>query len=116
MAIDYDFRLKANTTSIVYNGPGDKDTVINDFQQRINESLKKGRVFVFENELIPEPHRRYMYARFTPADYIKTYRPYYPFLIPIDSLSLYGKMIKIYQIDKGALGAVMDSSKGISIQ
>jgi hypothetical protein len=99
-AMNYYYQLKANTTSIVYTGPGDKEATIKTFQDRIDNSLRKGRVFVFENELRPEPHRRYMYERFSPQDYLNIYKPYYPYITAIDSLPIYGKMTKIFQIDK----------------
>lgn len=105
LALDYHHRIKVHTASIVYLESGSKDTVISDYHKRINEVLSRGKVLIFEDEIRPEPHRRYLFERFSPDDYSKTYSPFIPYLTPIDSIKAYGRNVIIYQISQKAISA-----------
>ena len=105
LALDYHHRIKVPTASLVYLESGDKDIVISNYQKRIKEVLSRGKVLLFEDEIRPEPHRRFLYERFSPDDYSKTYSPFIPYLIPVDSIKAYGRNVIIYRIDPEIISA-----------
>ena len=98
LALDYYYGLKVKTANLVYSEAGDSKQVAGEIHQQIELALKTGKVFAFENELNPEPHRRYLFDKFSPQDYLNIYKPYYPSLMVIDSLNAYGKLVRIYRI------------------
>jgi hypothetical protein len=60
----------------------------------------EGRIIVFDNEIKPESHRRFLFSRFSPEDFAVAYAPVIPALSTMDSILVYGKSIAIYELNK----------------
>lgn len=100
LALDYHYGKKIPTACLVFLESGDKDVVISNYHERIKENLSRGKVMIFGDEISPEPHRRYLFERFSPDDYSNIYGPFFPYLVPMDSIMVYGKNVVIYQISQ----------------
>jgi len=98
LAYEYHHGIRVPTTCLMYLPEGDKGEVINDLHRRIEETSATGRVILFEDEIYPEPYRRYLFERFSPEEYIMTYRRYLPDLVPVDSVLVYGKNVRLYSL------------------
>ena len=98
LAYEYYFNIEVPTTCLMYLPEGDKNVVISDLHHRIDTTLTTGRVIIFEDEIYPEPYRRYLFERFSPEEYIMTYRRYLPDLVPVDSVRIYGKNVRLYSL------------------
>lgn len=98
LAYEYYYNIEVPTTCLMYLPEGDKNVVISDLHHRIDTTLTTGRVIIFEDEIYPEPYRRYLFERFSPEEYIMTYRRYLPDLVPVDSLQIYGKNVRLYSL------------------
>lgn len=98
LALDYHYNVKVSTTSFAYQKQGSKDEIISRFHTMLTNN--EGRIIIFENEIKPEPHRRFLFSRFSPEDFAVAYAPVIPDLSPVDSLRVYGKSIAIYELKK----------------
>jgi hypothetical protein len=105
LALDYHYGRKIPTASLVFLESGNRDVVISNYHKRIKENLLRGKVLIFEDEIRPEPHRRYLFERFSPDDYSKIYSPFVPYLIPMDSIKAYCRNVIIYKISQKAISA-----------
>lgn len=100
LALDYHYGIKTNTACLLFAPAGNKDEVIKNYKQQITNHLKDGRVFIFSNELDPEPHRRYLLSRFERADYLRAYGEFLQYLVARDSFPAYGQWVVIFEIDR----------------
>jgi len=98
LALDYHYNVKVLTTSFAYQTGGSKDEIISRFHTML--TTHRGRIIVFENEIKPEHHRRFLFSRFSPEDFAVAYAPVIPELTPVESLPVYGKSIAIYELEK----------------
>ena len=96
LALDYHYGIKVPSTGLAFLEEGDNDETVKEYHRLIGQN--RGRVIIFENEISPEAHRRFLFERFSVEDYSNVYSRYIPLLIPLDSIAVYGKKVKIYQI------------------
>lgn len=101
LALDYHYRIRPQIKSVAYLEDGPKNEVIEKYRSMLANF--DGRVIIFGNEIYPEPHRRFLFSRFSISEYAKAYEPFIPSLVPVDSIRVYGKWITIYELDKDAL-------------
>jgi hypothetical protein len=97
LALDYHYNVKVPTTSFAYQKGESKDEIISRFHTML--TTFEGKIIVFENEIKPEPHRRFLFSRFSPEDFAVAYVPVIPDLSPVDSIRVYGKSIAIYELN-----------------
>jgi len=102
LALDYHYNVKVPTTSFAYQEGGTKNEIISHFHTML--TTFKGRIIIFEDEIKPERHRRFLYSRFSPGDYALAYAPVMAALTPVDSIQVYGKPVAIYELKMGADG------------
>lgn len=100
LALNYHYNVKVPTTSFAYQKGGSRDEIIARFHTML--TTHQGRIIIFENEIKPESHRRFLFSRFSPEDFLVAYAPVIPELSPVDSIRVYGKSIAIYEIKKNA--------------
>lgn len=98
LAYQYYHNIEVCTASLIYSDARNRSEAAANIHKILKETLPDGKVFLFENELNPEPHRRFLFQYFSPQDYLQIYKPYYPYLRLVDSIPAYGKFVKIYQI------------------
>jgi hypothetical protein len=98
LAYQYYHNIEVRTASLIYSDARNPSEAAANIHRILKETLPDGKVFLFENELYPEPHRRFLFEYFSPQDYFQIYKPYYPYLLPVDSIPAYGKFVKIYQL------------------
>jgi len=96
-ALEYHYNTIVPTTCLGFREFGPKEQVIENYLARID--LTPGRVILFEDEINPEPHRRFMYDRFSREDYARVYGRYMDRLVSLDSIEVFGRQIRIYRID-----------------
>ena len=99
-AYNYHYNTYVPTTCVLYQGRGDKSEIIRNYHSRIDSALAIGRVIIFEDEIYPEPELYYMFVRFSPDDYIEIYKPYMERMIPVDSIMMHGKNVRLYEIER----------------
>jgi len=104
-ALEYYYHSDIPTSCLGFREFGPNNQVIADYLADIENV--KGRVYLFEDEIKPEPHRKFMYARFSPAEYAFVYDRYEDRLTAVDSLMVYGQQVRIFLIDRNT----PDSSK-----
>lgn len=98
LAYRYYYNIEVPTASLIYSNARSQAEAAANIRKIIKEALPDGRVFLFENELNPELHRRFLFEHFSPRDYLQIYKPIYRYLQPVDSIPAYGKFVKIYQL------------------
>jgi hypothetical protein len=98
LALEYHYHVKVPTTSFAYQEGGSRDEIISRFHTMLKNF--QGKIVVFGNEIDPEPHRRFLFGRFSPEDYLVAYAPLLSSLNPVDSLMVYGKSIAVYELDR----------------
>lgn len=100
LALEYHYNVKVPTTSFAYQTGGS----VNDIIARFHTMLKdfQGKIVVFGNEIDPEVHRRFLFTRFSPEDYLVAYAPLIASLQPVDSLQVYGRSVVVYESDKSS--------------
>jgi hypothetical protein len=98
LAYQYYYGIEVHTASLVYSDAENQSDASDRIKKLLKQTSPAGRIFMFENELYPEPHRRFLFERFSPQEYLQIYKPYYPYLTLIDSIPAYGKFVKIYQL------------------
>lgn len=98
LAYEYYTGIHVPTTCMMFLPLGDKDRVFEEYHQRINDALETGRVIMFEDEIRPDSYRSYLFDRFTIREYEDVYAPYLDYLLPVDSVSVHGKVVKLYQL------------------
>ena len=108
-AYNYHYNIYLPTTCVLYQQKGDKDEIIRNYYTIINDALQKGRVIVFENEIYPEPELYYMFERFSLEEYVKIYSPYLDYLMPVDSIMVHGKNVRLYEIAAEAIETGWDT-------
>jgi hypothetical protein len=111
LAYQYYRNIEVPTASLIYSDARNRFEAMANIQHLLKKSLTAERIFIFENELNPEPHRRFLFEKFSPQDYLQIYKPYYPYLQIVDSIPAYGKTIKIYQL-VGLDSLAIDSLSG----
>lgn len=98
LAYEYYSRIHVPTICMMFLPAGPKAITIREYQQRIDEVLQKGRVYMFSDELHPELYRHYLFTRFSPEDYEQAYAPYENYLTIADSLDIHGQIVEIYRL------------------
>ncbi|UCC79421.1 MAG: glycosyltransferase family 39 protein [Candidatus Zixiibacteriota bacterium] len=98
LALDYHYRVKPKIKSVAYLEDGPKSEVIRRYQSFLSDF--EGRMIIFENEIYPESHRRFLFGRFSQSEYTETYQPFLSSLVPVDSIRVYGKWVTIYELEK----------------
>lgn len=111
-AFEYYYGIKVPTEAFGIQTDGDEDQVIRKYHAIIDNT--PGRVFVFADELEPEPHRKFLHSRFSVEDYRKAYAPYKDRLVPVGSIAAYGNEVIIFQIAKRDSLSTDSSATGIS--
>lgn len=99
LAYEYYTGIHVPTACMMFLPSGPKAEVIQEYHQRISAALEKGRVFVFSDEIRPEPYRNYLFTRFSPADYKLAYAPYMNHLVLVDSLNAHGQTVEISRLN-----------------
>jgi len=105
-AYNYHYNIYVPTTCILYQQKGDKAEIIRNYHEMIDDAVRKGRVIIFENEIYPEPELYYMFEQFTPEEYVDIYSPYMDYLTPVDSIMVYGKNVRLYEIGSNTKSSV----------
>jgi hypothetical protein len=100
LAYEYYNEIRVPTTCLMYLEAGDKNSVINAYHDRIEQIRRSGRVIMFENEIDPEPSRKYLFSRFSPDEYELIYNRYTENIAAIDSLVIHGKNVRLYELLK----------------
>ena len=98
LALDYHYNVRPRINSIAYLEDGPKNEVIDRYRSFLSDF--EGRVIIFENEIYPEPHRRFLFGRFSQSEYAETYRPFLSSLVAVDSIRVYGEWVTIYKLEK----------------
>jgi hypothetical protein len=98
LGYEYKTDIHVPTVCLLYQPPGDKDSVLSAYHAEIDSVAQAGRVFMFEDELHPEPGRAYLFERFSPADYDSVYSRYLDRLTVADSLNVHGREVHIYRL------------------
>lgn len=101
LALDYHYNVRPRIKSVAYLEEGPKDEVIERYRSTLSDF--EGRVIIFENEIYPESHRRFLFGRFSQSEYAEAYEPFISSLVPVDSIRVYGEWITIYELNKDAL-------------
>jgi len=102
LALNYYYDNDVTTTALAFRRPEPKEEVLADYISMIEKN--RGRVIIFENEIKPEPHRRFLYKVFPPQDYVRVYGRYLDDLNVLDSIEVYGKQVRIFEILKDTSG------------
>lgn len=98
LALDYYYRVRPPIISVAYLEDGPKNEVIDRYRSFLSNF--GGRVIIFENEIYPEPHRRFLFGRFSQSEYTETYQQFLSSLIAVDSIRVYGRWVTIYELEK----------------
>jgi len=98
LAYQYYHNIEVRTASLIYSDARNPAEATANIHKILKETLSDGRVFLFENELNPEPHGRFLFEYFSPQDYLQIYKPFYSYMQTVDSIPAYGKSVKIYQL------------------
>jgi hypothetical protein len=98
LALNYHYSVNVPIKSVAYLEAGPKNEVIDRYRSLLADF--EGRVIIFENEIYPESHRRFLFGRFSRSEYTETYRPFLSSLIPADSIRVYGEWITIYELSE----------------
>jgi hypothetical protein len=98
LALEYHYNIKVPINSVAYLPKGPKDDVIARYRSMISNF--DGKVIIFENEIYPESHRRFLFGRFSKSEYTEVYKPFMPYLQPVDSIQVYGKWITLFELEK----------------
>lgn len=98
LAYEYYSGIHVPTVCMMFLPAGPKAETIKEYQQRIDEALRRGRVYMFSDELYPEMYRRYLFTRFSPEEYQQAYAPYINHLTTADSLDVHGQIVNIYRL------------------
>jgi len=100
LAYEYYTRIQVPIGCMLDLPLGDNTSVIADYQKTISDARNKGRVFMFEDEIEPEPARAYLFTRFTAKDYEFTYKPFMDNLACVDSVVIHGRNYCIYRLNE----------------
>jgi len=84
--------------SIAFQERGAYEKMAGDLRKKIDDCL--GKIIVFENEMKPEPHRRFLYGLISPEQYDLFYDQLRPDLIVRDSVLIYERFVKIYELNR----------------
>ncbi len=98
LALNYHYNVRPRIKSVAYLEEGPKNEVIERYRSTLSDF--EGRVIIFENEIYPESHRRFLFGRFSKKEYTETYQPFIPSLVPLDSIRVYGEWVSIYELNK----------------
>ncbi|MCP4581034.1 MAG: glycosyltransferase family 39 protein [candidate division Zixibacteria bacterium] len=99
LAYEYHKNIHVPTVCMMYLEPGDNEDVIAAYHDRIAQALKSGRVIIFDDEIRPEPSRKYLFNRFSPEEYASTYKIYQDNLTPVDSIMIHGRNVQLYELE-----------------
>ncbi|UCE67426.1 MAG: glycosyltransferase family 39 protein [Candidatus Zixiibacteriota bacterium] len=98
LALDYHYNVRPRIKSVAYLEDGPKNEMIEKYRSTLSDF--EGRVIIFENEIHPESHRRFLFGRFSKKEYTETYRPFLSSLVAVDSIRVYGEWVAIYELEK----------------
>ena len=98
LAHNYYSGVKVKFGSIALQESGTFEEMASALRDKINEC--EGRIFIFENEMKPEPHRRFLYDLISAEQYDQFYNQLRPDLIVRDSVLIYAKFVKIYELNR----------------
>ena len=95
LAYSYHYNVNVPYKSVAYLEPGPKKTIVDQYRSMISNF--PGKVIIFENEIYPESHRRFLFGRFSRKEYTEVYEPLMPSLVSVDSVRYYGEWITLYE-------------------
>jgi hypothetical protein len=101
LAYDYHYNRKTHWAALAFEPAHVFNTDKASLKRKIYKTEDK--ILIFENEILPENHRKFLYTFYDEKQYLEIYSEYIPYLIVRDSIIYYDKYVKIFEIDKSNL-------------